>query len=341
MDVLITYSEPLARTYGELYHKVARSLSTMGYDVQTLNLQEFIATYDFDDTYLRTLPKAKLVLSHSQSLETQLLAKVQDQATARVMRDEVEQYFITSNYGSIQSDNPSNASTPIEGKIGLIRTLQNSQIPIPESILKEDEPFTYEYLSQKLNTPFVAKDVTSHRARGVHLITKENAHLLENPNIQVAQKKITTSNPPSSLRIITTPNNILGYFVYYNPFDSLRSNLGEGYRRLFPFQSYNSYSSEELALLKHNGIKTNLLRQDIQDLALKVSNLPSQSLLKGFDIIFDQEENPFLLEAQTNPSSAQSTVYQHFLGQLDLDSEQNIDRLAHHLALQFSQLLQN
>ena len=189
--------------------------------------------------------------------------------------------------------------------------MRKENLPFPESILRSEimkKDWNYDFLSKKLGDNFIIKDITMSKGEGVSLIDKKSKTILDNENIQVAQKRIETTLP-SSLRAMTFPNEIIGLFIYYNENDDLRSNYFPGYKK-FSLNENILLSNKEKEIALRNGFNENLdLREDVKEAILKVSSIPSQSLLRGLDIIFDANNKFYFLEAQTNPGNSYADTY--------------------------------
>ena len=104
--------------------------------------------------------------------------------------------------------------------------------------------------------------------------------------------------------MITFPNHTCGALIYYKDHDE-RLIFGNTWKRIFlnerKLQGMTCPPGLE-SLLEVDGVEPNLqLSPKARELVLHVSALPSQSLLRGIDIIGDDDENLYVLEAQTLP----------------------------------------
>ena len=190
----------------------------------------------------------------------------------------------------------------------------------------------------------VLKYIQNKRSEGVYIV-RNNNQFISSPTIRIAQEKITNSGIyASSLRVITFPNQICGALIYYNKYDE-RSNFGNTWKRIFlnegTLQGQKCPPGLE-SLLRVNGVDQNLqLNPKARALALRVSSLSSQSLLRAIDIMGDDEGDLYILEAQTLPGAPCGPVYSILQGLKYQGIEQGADAAARFLANYMENILVN
>ncbi len=341
LDILFTYHRPLSGTYGEAFLRAGGLLTQEGIHVGCLELSKVATSYFQRESYLeevtqRTEPK--LIVSHSGSLRHSLaavLGRRVNTESIHVLEEEIESFFIRRYQGKIQTNSSYNPGVGIEFKEGFVRKMRKHKLPHPLSVLQGEvskEEWNYEALDDRLNSgerkEVILKDITLHRGRGVHAVQGESP-LFAQPTIRVAQKRVgsfhaTSNSRPYCLRVVTFPGKIVGAFLTYNQKDGLCSNHQEGYVRvvLHPGREIPDYSLR--GILPEVGVNPNLtLREDVYDLALRVSRIPSRSLLRGIDILFE-EGKPYVVEAQTNPGNPTQDSFPVMAGINSDSSEKNM-----------------
>ena len=335
LDILFTHHRPQLGTYGEAFLRAGGLLVKEGFRIGCLELPKVAASYFHDESYLlevtqRTEPR--LIISHSGSLRRSLAAALGCRAnpeSLRALEEEIDSFFFPRYQGKMQTNSFSGPAESIEFKEGFVRQMRKHRLPHPSSVLRSEVlegEWNYTSLDDTINggerKEVILKDVTLHRGRGVYAVQEESP-LFTQPTIRVAQKRVGSS--PSSLRVITFPGKVIGAFLLYNPHNNLHSNVQQGASRVLlysssPVQRNTIDSSWNLDLLSA-GINLNLtLREDVHDLALNVSRIPSRSLLKGIDILFE-EGKPYVVEAQTNPGDPTQDSFPVMAG-IDSDSSE-------------------
>ncbi|MEK6938154.1 MAG: hypothetical protein AABX04_03850 [Nanoarchaeota archaeon] len=285
-------------------------------------------TYNFSSDYIEAVAEIfnpQLVISHRRSLDMSLQLRDVDPCLAEIMKEEIETFLINKYWGKIQTDTNYLCRNSVEFKEGFVRRMQEESLPFPRTVLREEvsrKDWNYNYLNKYLNVDvlwegFYLKDISLQRSKGVHYV--RNSHGFKTkPNLKIAQQKVTPDDQPAcSLRITTFPNQIIGGFFRYSPGDNLCSNsLDEG---KIPIDIGNGVrtevTTEILDLMQRTGLtKEGRVLPEVLDLALKVSKIYSQSLLRGIDVIFDAEARPYVVEAQTGPGNPEGYTYASLLG---------------------------
>jgi hypothetical protein len=125
--------------------------------------------------------------------------------------------------------------------------------------------------------------------------------------------------------VVTFPGEIIGAFFCYNVEDDWKSNTSSGYHKFVLSSSFGKMNGLERRLLKKSGLKPSLgENEELVRLALKVSSLPSQSLLRGIDFVFDEEGKPYLIEAQTGSGNPWEGSYSLLQGRMPGTEVENI-----------------
>jgi hypothetical protein len=324
IDILLTYDKPVPLSYGAAYHLAAEKLQDQGVTHAHLDLRRFVSTYDFSADYLEEAVaehQPKLILSHHRSLETSLgnLIKMDIKFIPALM-EEIETFFVRNYLGRIQTDSAYFAKEHIEFKEGFVRQMRKHGLPHPKSILRDevgDENWNYEYLRKQLapeNGHFLIKDISLQKSRGITMVESPD-QMLYWPNVRVAQQFLKSQSPiPGSLRITTFSDKIMGALLVHN-FDNnylsnaifsdlLTLNVDNGSKLTYKKNSYL------INIFHYFGINPDLtIREDIIELAKKVAGITSQSLVRGIDVIFDEQARPYFIEAQTGPGNPSQSSY--------------------------------
>lgn len=361
LDVLLTYDTPEPETYGEIYYQAALLLKQRGYNVSFLDIPQFAAAYDFDDTTLKGITSSlspKIIISHQASLQRTIrthLGRELDPEIYTALEEEIERFTLKHYQGRCQTNSHYNAPKALEFKEGFVHRMREEGIPFPLSIIRSvdvsEEQWTYQTLNQLLNQGtsqqgIIVKDITESKGQGIYFLQDESLDVLTDRNIRIAQRRILNDTLfPCSLRFVTFPGRIIGTFLYYSKTDAYRSNLPGHYNKIVispkNIAQLKKDDPQVFSQLPQNGFTRNSeVKEDIIDLATRVSALSSQSLLRGIDIIFDGDGNPYVLEAQTNPGYSWSTNYPLMAGLEPGEKSHNLAIAAWIIAHQLSLHLQ-
>ncbi len=340
VDLLFTYDTPVPGSYGDVYLRAAQQLEKKGVTWACLDLEQFVQEYDLSDEYLQKVSehfRPQLILSHHRSLDNSLRSKNIALSLAQVLKEEIENFFVANYWGKIQTDSPYCSDNSVEFKEGFIQRMRAAGISHPKTILRDEvapKDWNYTYLNAQLNPSgngFYLKDVTMQRSLGVHYIDADDK-FKEGEKIRIAQRKVTPDGQQAcSLRIVTFPNHILGGSFRYSIGDYFHSNSQREGK--IPIDTGNGItpkiSSEMAEMMQRTGLTAEgKVLPEVLDLALKVSSLPSQSLLRGIDIVFDTERKPYFLEAQTGPGNPWEGSYPLIMGKKPGSEMENVNFLS-------------
>gem|GEM_PF-6053791 len=308
VNLLFTYDNPSPYSYGEVYLRAAHLLEKKGVSWACLDLEQFVEDYDFSDHYLQGVSdrfKPEIVISHTLSLRRSLLERG---CALNLLEEEIETYFINNYWGRVQTGSPYSCAESVEFKEGFVKRMRAAGLPHPRTLLRKEvslKDWNYDFLNAHLNSGsgrngFYLKDISLQRGKGVHYVSSSQ-QFSKDSNLNIAQEKVTSEGMPYSVRIVTFPGEIIGGFFCYNLNDSWRSNFSSGYRKFVLHErEQDNLNDLQRELLQRSGLDLSLEKnEELVRLALAVSSLPSQSLLRGIDIVFDSEYQPYFIEAQT------------------------------------------
>jgi len=334
VDILFTYDRAEENSYDHVLLGVGEVLQEEGFNVKHLDLSEMLKSYISEgDLFIPPLYlqdcvdiyKPKLVISGCrgihESLHYRRLSKQLCPEDINTLRESVEDFFNENYVGRLQTNSPLRSDGALELKIEFIYRMISEGIPIPRTVLKEEtnsNDWNYDHLNRILNenngsAEIILKEVSKHFGNGVHLIDSPD-NFFDNDGIQIAQEIIKSQTPfPCTLRVMTFADEIIGgYLVYSN--DHFRSN--SKFRLHIPINTNGiivnpGLVTEEIKkYLPYLGVDNDLyLTDEVKDISIRVGGLPSRSLIRGLDFIFDQEGNAYLLEAQTGPGSLCKGIY--------------------------------
>jgi len=315
VDILFTYDTPVPLSYGDAYLEAARKLESQGITHACLNLAEFVNSYDFSDEYLQETAdklKPKLIISHHRSLEKSL-ANYTPPFLISTLMEEIETFFVRRFLGRINTDTPYDSINRLESKEGFVKVMRAHGLPHPKSILRDEispEQWDYDYLSQELgqqDKSFLLKNVRLQVGRGISYVNSPDK-MLYDEDVKVAQTFLENClSTPLSLRVTTFHKHIIGAFLIYNTIDKYRSNCGGN--NIVTLKTNHSCPSFMIPPnfydeIEHFGVNPDLtLQEGIVELVDRVTSIPSQSLNRGIDIIFDKNSTPCIIEAQPCPGN--------------------------------------
>lgn len=322
LDILYMYSQAHTQSsYGQVFLEAGKYLKKEGANVGFFNIARFAKGYTFSNYFafecLQRQP-AKLIISDHSSVFLSLLEQGLPREMVQLLQDDLDQVQLNEHRGRLQTNSPLYMPGSLELKVGFIERMREEKLPIPPSALREElEPAQWNYadldvlLNDGKKNGLVLKEEGKHCARGIHVVMEET-EIPTHPTVKIAQQLIHPHHDyPASLRLITFPGRIIGGFLIYHPRDLALSNK-DGKRKI-PLNISGTYYKDTFgldSLLQANGVDDDLtVREDVLDVGLKTSLLPSRSLLRGIDMIFDGAGNPYVLEAQTGPGNLRGDTY--------------------------------